>query len=652
MNVLKLILLLSALFLVFIDFPAAQSKTNFKEITIDSDGPNDPWGKSTGDIDGDGRIDLIIAGHYPNAPTLWERILSKFRLYEIDWNAKSFLVWYKNPNWQKYVVSNNFRFRTDAEVADINGDGHNDIVAIADEGLFWFNNPDWQSYQIDEKILHDIEVADFDQDGDIDIVARNQSLFKHNNANILHFYRQDSPKQWFYMAVETIQGEGLKVADIDGDSKLDVIVNNFWLKNPGNLSPLYQWQPIPHCKTYTWPHVFIDTADFNNDGKLDIVLSPAEPAGKHHRISWCEAPSKFAENWIERIIDPNVESIVHSVRAGDLNNDGLTDILTAEMPQGEDPDNINIYWNSNSGLDWELETVSNIGSHSMRLVDIDGDSYLDFFGANWRGENEDIKLWKNLKKNPSKWRRHVIDDKKPWQSVFVMTADIDNDGRNDIASGGYWYKNPGNVGKKWKRRKFGKGAHNVALLHDFNNDGNIDALASTWKRTTKTTIYERFRRKLGFVSNYLSGSFVWCINNGSGKFQVMNNIERGDGDFLQGITIIEKNEEKAIALSWHKPEKGLQKISIPTDPLNDTWSINDLSIVSQDEELSSADIDKDGDLDLFLGTHWLRNDNNSWSMFVIHDTKNPPDRNRVVDLDNNGSLDVIIGYQAISKLGK
>ena len=83
------------------------------------------------------------------------------------------MVWYENPTWQKHLVSNQDRYRTDNEVDDIDGDGRNDIVSLSDTGIAWFKNPDWSRTLIDQRKLHDVEVADLDGDGDIDIVARN-----------------------------------------------------------------------------------------------------------------------------------------------------------------------------------------------------------------------------------------------------------------------------------------------------------------------------------------------------------------------------------------------------------------------------------------------------------------------------------------------
>ncbi len=50
-----------------------ESVSRFRYIEIDSAGPNAPWGKGIGDIDGDGWIDVIVGGHRLPRPTFGQR---------------------------------------------------------------------------------------------------------------------------------------------------------------------------------------------------------------------------------------------------------------------------------------------------------------------------------------------------------------------------------------------------------------------------------------------------------------------------------------------------------------------------------------------------------------------------------------------------
>jgi hypothetical protein len=65
-----------------------------------------------------------------------------------------------------------------------------------------------------------------------------------------------------------------------------------------------------------------------------------------------------------------------------------------------------------------------------------------------------------------------------------------------------------------------------------------------------------------------------------------------------------------------------------------------------------GDIDGDGDLDLLLGTKWLRNDGGTWSVHTLNSTPGDPDRNRLADINGDGRLDAVVGFEAISVPGK
>jgi hypothetical protein len=151
------------------------------------------------------------------------------------------------------------------------------------------------------------------------------------------------------------------------------------------------------------------------------------------------------------------------------------------------------------------------------------------------------------------WNRHVLDEEKPWESVFIDAADVDGDGYPDVLTGGWWYKNPGIENNSWKRNEFGKGANNFAIAHDFDKDGHADILAT---------------KGIGAEAN---GSFVWAKNNGAGSFTILDNIEDGDGDFLQGAAIHSSTAEAFVALSWHKPGMGVQALRVPNEPSTGTW---------------------------------------------------------------------------------
>jgi hypothetical protein len=350
----------------------------------------DPWLKTVGDIDSDGRTDIVIGG------------------------AKSGgLVAYLNrfPSWERRSIDADRKFSTDGEVADIDGDGRNDLVAITldPSTVTWYRQTGsgWLPQILARQTWHDLEVADFDGDGFPDIVGRNQREWPAGDdaGNRLHFLwqkRQGALTTWKASVLECPPGEGLSAVDLDGDGDRDIVINSTWYENSGQG----RWTGHVFAGSNDWshPNTFIASADFNGDGRLDIVLSPSELKGNHYRIAWFEAPSdRRQDNWRMHIVVPDVETVVHFIGAIDFDGDGKADIAYAQMPQGADPDNVRVLLNRGRKSDagwgdaWQTLTLSEAGSHSMRILDADGDGYPDLLGANWNaeGRDEDVKLWLN-----------------------------------------------------------------------------------------------------------------------------------------------------------------------------------------------------------------------------------------------------------------
>jgi hypothetical protein len=393
----------------------------------------------------------------------------------------------------------------------------------------------------------------------------------------------------------------------------------------------------------------------NGDGRPDIIMAPAEPVGLKFRLAWCEAPASGGGAWNEHAVDPLVETAMHSVVAGDFDGDGRVDLATAIMHIAHGPKDVAIYSRSPAGEQWARSVIGTSGSHSMKASDFDQDGDLDLFGANLWGDHQPVQLWVNhrLDRTAPGWRRHVVDDSKPWRSVFVFAADLDGDGLKDLVAGSRWYKNPGTAGAPWRRAEVGAGANNVALVHDFNGDGALDILASTWNSPYEWTFYEIALRKLGMRTYGEKGGFVWAKNDGRGNFEVMRNIPAGSGDFLQGVALLDAASGKRVVLSWHQSGLGLEQLHVPSDVQSGRWRTDQLAAMSQDEQLTAADIDGDGAVDLVLGTQWLRNaGDGKWTAHAIHLPLGKPDRHRVADMDGDGRPEIVIGYEAVSAPGK
>ncbi|MBL7038790.1 MAG: VCBS repeat-containing protein [Pirellulaceae bacterium] len=355
---------------------AQDSAVPFSRVTIDDTPPARPWYKMLGDIDADGSLDIIIAG------------------------AKGPLVWYGYPDWTKSEIAAGGWNGVKGAIGDVDRDGDVDIVM---GGVVWFSNPGaagrkWKMTRIDTRTAHDVELADLDRDGRLDVVARDQSAFG-KSGNVIYVYRQNSPTSWDKHTIDCPHGEGLKLADLDGDQDTDIVIGGLWYENTGRAD---RWLQNTYTTNWTEPDAKVEVADLNGDGRLDIVLTPAELKGQRYKVAWYEAPADAKDReWLEHIIVRDIECVIHSLAVGDIDRDGDVDVAIAEMHQGENPDEVTVHLNCGKGKEWSKQLLSNDGSHDIILGDIDGDGDLDIVGANHGGESHPVELWRNKLADPS-----------------------------------------------------------------------------------------------------------------------------------------------------------------------------------------------------------------------------------------------------------
>ena len=357
----------------------AMAAASFTYRTVDPAGPAKAWGKASGDIDRDGRVDFLIGGHDEDGAGLY---------------------WYRNPDWQRTPISSTAVVGTDIEVADLDVDGRAEVVATTDTGgvpgltAFVPTDRGWRARQLAAGYkLHDVEVADLDLDGLPDLVGRGQS--RHGNR--LHLWRQWPADRWTHstIALPVEHGDGLKVADLDLDGRPDIVIPRDWFRNVGSVGVL-AFTGLTYNAAAPANGV-VEVAQIDGDGRPDIVVSPAHRAGSLGRVAWFKAPADPAAGatWSEIVVEDGVEADVHFIGIADFDGDGWPDLATAATELTAAPA-IKIYYNpTGQGAFTSPQLVAAASSHNMQVIDLDNSGRPSLLGADYdRTARTSVGLWR------------------------------------------------------------------------------------------------------------------------------------------------------------------------------------------------------------------------------------------------------------------
>ncbi|MBX3436059.1 MAG: VCBS repeat-containing protein [Planctomycetaceae bacterium] len=196
-------------------------------IFADQDAPGLSHYLGFGDVNGDGRPDIALAAKGGEEDPL---------------GLGEWFAWWEAPNdprlpFKKHRLPGRHPGATNIQQADLNGDGKVDFLASCGHGrgLVWFESPSWEVHEINTDLLapHCLQVVDLDGDGDIDAATCAYE------SEVVAWFENDGRGGFTTHVIGQNQAAyDIRAIDMDGDGDLDLLIagqnsnNVVWYENP------------------------------------------------------------------------------------------------------------------------------------------------------------------------------------------------------------------------------------------------------------------------------------------------------------------------------------------------------------------------------------------------------------------------------------
>ena len=196
-------------------------------IFADKDAPGLSHYLGVGDVNGDGRPDISLAAK--GGP-------------QAEPGTGEWFAWWEAPAdprrvWKKHLIAEKQPGATNIMPADVNGDGKVDFIATRghDAGVVWFEAPHWKEHVIHATLKepHSLVVIDMDGDGDLDAATCAYG------DRLAMWFENDGRGNFKHHVVARDQAAyDIRALDMDRDGDLDLLIagqlsqNVVWYENP------------------------------------------------------------------------------------------------------------------------------------------------------------------------------------------------------------------------------------------------------------------------------------------------------------------------------------------------------------------------------------------------------------------------------------
>lgn len=368
------------------------------------------------------------------------------------------------PGLERVVIDSDFPGAYQVEIADVNGDGKPDIVALGGGTVAWYENPTWIKQVVsDSKNTPGVissATRDIDGDGKAEIAIAYEFEMTQPKRGKLLIARQGE-KGWKYEKIGDFPSiHRLRWGDFDGDGKADLAVAPIF--GATTKPPAFQGQGAELVVLFGDAKLRIDGPEDRRhrnkagdifpvlhaiavvrwtDSARDEILSASNGGISFHRFrAHGERPS-----WFGRVLAKGGQGTAPKIGASEVHlgkfSDGRkflaaiepwhgTEVTVVVQNSRDDQDLGKLSFDDKQVLDSSL-----IDGHALCVADVDGDGTDEVF-AGFRGKGTSVIGYRY---EGGTWNRTVVDPAIAAQDL--RSADVDGDGHHDIVSVGGSTKN-------------------------------------------------------------------------------------------------------------------------------------------------------------------------------------------------------------------